>query len=76
LGDGLILSNLSFPAALIRQGALADAIAKLPARQNPFTKVLHLHVSVARDGGAARRYCRRMAVNGLIGGHLLTKRLL
>ncbi|MGB7949952.1 MAG: LLM class flavin-dependent oxidoreductase [Candidatus Binatia bacterium] len=56
LGDGLILSNLSFPAALIRQGALGDAMAKLPARQNPFTKVLHLHVSVARDGGAARRY--------------------
>lgn len=76
LGDGLILSNLSFPAALIRQGALADAMAKLPRRDGQFTKVLHLHVSVARDGDKARRYCRRMAVNGLIGGHLLTKRLL
>jgi alkanesulfonate monooxygenase SsuD/methylene tetrahydromethanopterin reductase-like flavin-dependent oxidoreductase (luciferase family) len=75
LGDGLILSNLSFPAALIRQGALADAMAKLPAPAGRFTKVLHLHVSVARDGAAARRTCRRMAVNGLIGGHLLRQRL-
>src|SRR5262245_23905381 len=31
LGDGLILSNLSFPTALIRQGALADAMNKLSA---------------------------------------------
>ena len=76
LGDGLILSNLSFPAALIRQGALADAMANLPARVGYFSKVLHLHVSVARDGEAARRCCRRMAVNGLISGHLLAKRLL
>lgn len=75
LGNGLILSNLSFPAALIRQGALADAMANLPARGGHFTKVLHLHVSVARDGDAARRCCRRMAVNGLINGHLLAKRL-
>lgn len=76
LGDGLILSNLSFPTALVRQGALADAITKLPAPAGRFTKVLHLHVSVARDGAAARRFCRRMAVNGLIGGHLLRQRLL
>lgn len=76
LGDGLILSNLSFPTALIRQGALADAMTVLPASPKPFTKVLHLHVSVARDGDGARRYCRRMAVNGLIGGHLLRQRLL
>jgi 5,10-methylenetetrahydromethanopterin reductase len=75
LGDGLILSNLSFPAALIRQGALADALANLPVRLAHFTKVLHLHVSVARDGEAARRCSRRMAVNGLIGGHLLGKRI-
>ncbi|HSE84611.1 MAG TPA: LLM class flavin-dependent oxidoreductase [Candidatus Binatia bacterium] len=75
LGDGVILSNLSFPTALIRQGALADAMAKLPARAARFTKVLHLHVSVARDGEAARRFARRMAVNGLIGGHLLGKRM-
>ncbi|HEX7232500.1 MAG TPA: hypothetical protein VF452_19055, partial [Candidatus Binatia bacterium] len=41
-----------------------------------FTKVLHLHISVSRDGNAARRFCRRVAVNGLIGGHLLNQRLL
>lgn len=76
LGDGLILSNLSFPTALIRQGALAEAFSNLHPRLARFTKVLHLHISVARDGNAARRFCRRMAVNGLIGGHLLNQRLL
>ena len=76
LGDGLIVSNLSFPTALVRQGALGDAIAKLPASGRGLTKVLHLHISVARNGAAARRFCRRMAVNGLIGGHLLRQRLL
>jgi alkanesulfonate monooxygenase SsuD/methylene tetrahydromethanopterin reductase-like flavin-dependent oxidoreductase (luciferase family) len=76
LGDGLIISNLSFPTALIRQGALADAMGKLPAQGQRLIKVLHLHVSVARDGDAARRFCRRMAVNGLIGGHLLRRRLI
>jgi hypothetical protein len=39
LGDGLILSNLSFPAALIRQGGLADAMAKLAAPAGRFTAV-------------------------------------
>ena len=76
LGDGLILSNLSFPTALIRQGALAEAFANVKPRLARFTKVLHLHISVARDGSAARRFCRRMAINGLIGGHLLNQRLL
>ncbi len=81
LGDGLILSNLSFPTALIRQGALADAMTKLNAarashEERRFTKVLHLHVSVSRNGDAARRYCRGMATNGLIQGHLLRQRLL
>jgi alkanesulfonate monooxygenase SsuD/methylene tetrahydromethanopterin reductase-like flavin-dependent oxidoreductase (luciferase family) len=76
LGDGLILSNLSFPTALIRQGALAEAFSNLQPRLAHFTKVLHLDISVARDGTAARRFCRRMAVNGLIGGHLLNQRLL
>jgi alkanesulfonate monooxygenase SsuD/methylene tetrahydromethanopterin reductase-like flavin-dependent oxidoreductase (luciferase family) len=76
LGDGIILSNLSFPTALIRQGALAQAFDNLQPRRTSFTKVLHLHVSVSRDGNAARRFCRRMAVNGLIGGHLLNQRLL
>lgn len=80
IGDGLILSNLSFPTALVRQGALGDAMARFssaqsPQKQPPFTKVLHLHVSVSRDGDAARRCCRRMAVNGLIQGHLLQQRL-
>src|SRR5262249_34809444 len=81
LGDGLILSNLSFPTALVRQGALADAMNKLSAARasredRRFTKVLHLHVSVSRDGKGARRYCRGMATNGLIQGHLLRQRLL
>jgi alkanesulfonate monooxygenase SsuD/methylene tetrahydromethanopterin reductase-like flavin-dependent oxidoreductase (luciferase family) len=76
LGDGLILSNLSFPTALIRQGALSDAMANLPARDAHLTKVLHLHVSVARDGEAARRCSRRMAVNSLIASHLLGKRMI
>jgi 5,10-methylenetetrahydromethanopterin reductase len=76
LGDGIILSNLSFPTTLIRQGALAEAFSNLQPRLARFTKVLHLHISLARDGNAARRFCRRMAVNGLIGGHLLNQRLL
>ncbi len=67
VGDGLILSNFSFPTALIRQGALEFAIAKVEegrrfqnvARQ--FTKVLHLHVSVARDGAHAKRFSKRIA---------------
>jgi 5,10-methylenetetrahydromethanopterin reductase len=79
IGDGLILSNLSFPAALVKQGALGDAMAKLrqtsSRKGTRFTKVLHLHVSVSRDGAAARRCSRRMAVNALIGGHLLRRRL-
>jgi alkanesulfonate monooxygenase SsuD/methylene tetrahydromethanopterin reductase-like flavin-dependent oxidoreductase (luciferase family) len=80
LGDGLIMSNLSFPTALVKEGALEDAMAKLSSALKPeegdrFTKVLHLHVSVSRDGDAARRCCRRMAVNGLIQGHLLQQRL-
>jgi 5,10-methylenetetrahydromethanopterin reductase len=80
VGDGLILSNLSFPAALVKQGAMGEAMAKLSEAQSSrkvsrFTKVLHLHVSVSRDGAAARRCSRRMAVNALIGGHLLRQRL-
>ena len=80
LGDGLILSNLSFPTALVRQGALGDAMARFSSQPfsqegRYFTKVLHLHVSVSRDGEAARRCSRRMAVNGLIQGHLLQQRL-
>jgi alkanesulfonate monooxygenase SsuD/methylene tetrahydromethanopterin reductase-like flavin-dependent oxidoreductase (luciferase family) len=51
-------------------------MAQLPVPNRDFTKVLHLHISVGRDGAAARRFCRRMAVNGLIGGHLLRQRLL
>jgi alkanesulfonate monooxygenase SsuD/methylene tetrahydromethanopterin reductase-like flavin-dependent oxidoreductase (luciferase family) len=80
IGDGLILSNLSFPAALVKQGVLGDAMAELEQAQalrkgTRFTKVLHLHVSVSRDGTTARRCARRMAVNALIGGHLLRQRL-
>ncbi|MGE5304023.1 MAG: LLM class flavin-dependent oxidoreductase, partial [Alphaproteobacteria bacterium] len=67
LGDGLILSNFSFPTALIRQGALEFALAKVEEgrrRQTsarPFTKVLHLHVSVARDGARAKQFSKRIA---------------
>jgi 5,10-methylenetetrahydromethanopterin reductase len=76
VGDGLILSNFSFPTALLRQGALAAIAAKVQegrsARKDGsgFTKVLHLHVSVARDGGHARRFGRHMASRALIQGHL------
>jgi 5,10-methylenetetrahydromethanopterin reductase len=75
LGNGIILSNLSFPTALIRQGALAEAFVNVSPIA-PFTRVSHLHISVSRDGNAARRFCRRMAVNGLIGSHLLNQRLI
>ena len=82
LADGLIISNLSFPTALARQGALDVAMSKLAdARRardeaRPFTKVLHLHVSVARDGAAAKRCARRMGASALIQGHLLKQRML
>jgi alkanesulfonate monooxygenase SsuD/methylene tetrahydromethanopterin reductase-like flavin-dependent oxidoreductase (luciferase family) len=79
--DGLIISNLSFPTALVRQGALDLAMSKLEhsrrARSNSaFTKVLHLHVSVSRDGTAAKRCAKRMGAGALIQGHLLKQRLL
>ena len=81
LGDGLIVSNLSFPTALVRQGALDMAMACLQARRaadirQRFTKVLHLHVSVSRDGAAAKRCSKRMGAGALIQGHLLKQRML
>ena len=82
VGDGLIVSNLSFPTALVRQGALDLAMAKLAEGRRvrdagrPFTKVLHLHVSVSRDGAAAKRCGKRMGAGALIQGHLLKQRLL
>jgi 5,10-methylenetetrahydromethanopterin reductase len=82
LGDGLIISNLSFPTALARQGALDLAMRKLAEARRarneaqPFTKVLHLHVSVARDGVAAKRCAKRMGAGALIQGHLLKQRML
>ena len=82
LADGLIISNLSFPTALARQGALDLAMSGLAeARRErnqaqPFTKVLHLHVSVARDGAAAKRCAKRMGAGALIQGHLLKQRML
>jgi 5,10-methylenetetrahydromethanopterin reductase len=81
-GDGLIVSNLSFPTALVRQGALDLAMAKLgQARRSRddgrcFTKVLHLHVAVSRDGAAAKRCAKRMGAGALIQGHLLKQRML
>src|SRR4029077_11146907 len=82
LGDGLIVSNLSFPTALVRQGALDLAMTKLAQARHErnderrFTKVLHLHVSVSRDGTAAKRCARRMGAGALIQGHLLKQRML
>jgi alkanesulfonate monooxygenase SsuD/methylene tetrahydromethanopterin reductase-like flavin-dependent oxidoreductase (luciferase family) len=82
IGDGLIVSNLSFPTALVRLGALDAAMTDLEAARggatnnSKFTKVLHLHVSVSRDGVAARRCAKRMAAGALIQGHLLKQRLL
>lgn len=81
LGDGLIVSNLSFPTALVRQGALDLAMSRLEQARRPrgdsvFIKVLHLHVSVSRDGAAAKRCAKRMAAGALIQGHLLKQRML
>ena len=82
VGDGLIVSNLSFPTALVREGALDLAMAKLAAARRArddgrrFTKVLHLHVSVSRDGSAAKRCAKRMGAGALIQGHLLKQRML
>lgn len=81
VGDGLIVSNLSFPAAMVRQGALDLALKKLEETRRArddghrFTKVLHLHVSVSRDGTAAKRCAKRMAAGALIQGHLLRHRM-
>ncbi len=81
LGDGLIVSNLSFPAASVRLGTLEPALREVDAarrredRVTPFTKILHLHVSVSRDGAEAKRFARRMAAGALIQGHILKQRL-
>jgi 5,10-methylenetetrahydromethanopterin reductase len=82
VGDGLIVSNLSFPTALVRLGALDAAMAGLAAARAgaktnfQFTKVLHLHVSVSRDGAAAKRCAKRMGAGALIHGHVLKQRML
>ena len=82
IGDGLIVSNLSFPTALVRQGALDLAMAKLAAARREhaerrrFIKVLHLHVSVSRDGAAAKRCAKPMGATAIIQGHLLKQRML
>jgi alkanesulfonate monooxygenase SsuD/methylene tetrahydromethanopterin reductase-like flavin-dependent oxidoreductase (luciferase family) len=82
IGDGLIVSNLSFPTALVRQGAIDLAMAELEKARRArnagrrFTKVLHLHVSVSRDGAAAKRYAKSMGAGALIQGHLLKQRML
>ncbi len=81
LGDGLIVSNLSFPTAAVRLGALEPALRAVDAarrpenRGAPFTKVLHLHVSVSRHGAQAKRFARRMAAGAVIQGHILKQRL-
>ena len=82
IGDGLIVSNLSFPTALVRLGALDAAMTELAAARgagkasSQFTKVLHLHVSVSCDGAAAKRYAKRMGAGALIQGHVLKQRIL
>jgi 5,10-methylenetetrahydromethanopterin reductase len=82
IGDGLIVSNLSFPTALVRQGAIDLAMAELEKARRArndggkFTKVLHLHISVSRDGAAAKRFAKRMGAGALIQGHLLKQRML
>ena len=82
IGDGLIVSNLSFPTALVRQGAIDLAMAELEKARRArndgrkFTKVLHLHISVSRDGPAAKRYAKPMAAGALIQGHMLKQRML
>ena len=82
LGDGLIVSNLSFPTALVQQGAIDMAMAELETSRRArsdgrkFTKVLHLHVSVSHDGAAAKRCAKRMAAGALIQGHMLKQRML
>ena len=77
IGDGLIVSNLSFPTALVQRGALDAAMSLIAtARAARLTKVLHLHVSVSRDGDAARKFSKRMGAGALIGGHLLKQRML
>lgn len=82
IGDGLIVSNLSFPTALVRQGAIDLAMAELEKARRTrhdgrkFTKVLHLHISVSRDGAAAKAFAKRMGAGALIQGHLLKQRML
>jgi len=82
IGDGLIVSNLSFPTALVRLGALDAAMTELAVTRasgianSNFTKVLHLHISVSRDGAAAKRCAKRMGAGALIQGHLLKQRML
>jgi alkanesulfonate monooxygenase SsuD/methylene tetrahydromethanopterin reductase-like flavin-dependent oxidoreductase (luciferase family) len=81
LGDGLILSNFSFPTALIRQGVLDGAMARVQeglrsrADGRRFTKVLHMHVSVARDGGQAKQFSKRLASIALARINLKRKML-
>ena len=82
IGDGLIVSNLSFPTALVRQGAIDLAMAELEKARRArndgrkFTKVLHLHISVSRDGPAAKRCAKPMGAGALIQGHMLKQRML
>jgi alkanesulfonate monooxygenase SsuD/methylene tetrahydromethanopterin reductase-like flavin-dependent oxidoreductase (luciferase family) len=81
LGDGLILSNFSFPTALIREGALEIALANVEEgrrRQTVarrFTKVLHLHVSIARDGAHAKRFSKRIASITLVKSRFQQERV-
>lgn len=70
LGDGLILSNFSYPTAMVRQGGMEHPMGIVEqARRSsgrPFTKVLHLHVSVSRDGDQARRFSKCLSTIALV----------
>lgn len=81
LGDGLILSNFSFPTALLKQGALELALRIVEEGRrhanaaSRFTKVLHLHVSVARNGAHARRFAKRIASITLVKSRFQQERV-
>jgi len=79
ISDGLIISNLSFPTALVRQGAIDLAMTELEKARGDsgkFTKVLHLHISVSRDGASAKHHAKRMGAGALLQGHMLKQRML
>ena len=83
VGDGLIISNLSFPTALVRQGALDLAMTKLraSAAMHATTSAVSLKscTCTCRYRAMVRRRNAapgRMGAGALIQGHLLKQRML